>query len=746
MTLPLVPDASEEAANAVTAVVSSTERFIRGEAGPTLQTPVDEDAPKTEDERTEQRRSALKALYGDAFPLTKQDGEPESKDWADWAEDLWARHQSGKRKRLHYAERNRLFRQGVQWVSAQNLDKWREPPKPKDAARVVNNVVGPALDQRVQLISENRPGFKTRPVTQDPDDIRKAEAQQIALEYQYDQQNMRQVIRETSYWNGTDGVAFWLVAWDPDRGPWHEEYQVDHEGNPIPDEQGQSQVAARYPLGDVWTRVLRMDQVAVSANATATERPSYWIVRERIPLAQAIALHGEDVVRASMHEGTSERLETAGTFGLDPVFEDDRLEEQQTVWRYMVFCEPSEFLPRGLVCVVVGDVTALVAELPTGQVPMIRVPDGSTDPAFFPRPIMDDWIDHQVRINVLLSKWVDSIRINAGGRFFTKPKALSHETLVGGLHSFIEVRGTGSIAESVQPVPNFSVGGDVKELLGSEMKAFEQKSGWSAESRGQFSSDASGRAILAARESLERVFAEPVAAMAIAMTEWGKITLGWMKWGYDLPRNLGVMGQGRPDLARAISSDDLDGATDVEVDWETLMPMPRSLKLFMLDQNLEKGIITPQEYRQRMPFAYIRDMQTPDTDHFARARRVAEAIRQGQPAPPIKWQDNEAIHQDVLEREIILRDDLDPNIVAMAEQRWLQLAQQAMTKQGGAPPPPAPSGAPAGEAGSAFQPGPQTQPTFTMNPGMSAAPVSVESGFTAEMMQGQVGFDDMTPA
>lgn len=731
MTVPMTP----EQELVVEEVTTAAERFVRGETPPPLETPTDDEAPTDAEGMTEQRRAALQALYGDAFPLAKaRDMEPQPQDWCTWADELWSRHLPAKRRRLHLNERNRLFRKGVQWISSTGTERWREPPKPRDTARVVDNIVGPALDQRVQLIAEQRPGFRTRAVTQDPDDLRRAEAQQLALEYQYDQQRMPLVLRETAYWTGTDAVAFWLLWWNPDAGPWHEEIAVE----------GTQPVA--YPMGDVATRVLRMDQVTVSANATATERPSYWVVRERIPVAEAVAVHGSAVVEAGQHGDGSEL--TDGIFGFETTGEDEQLEGQDTVVRYMVFCEPSEYLPRGLLVVVVGTKVVVVSDLPTGVVPLVRVTDGSSDPSFYPRPIMDDWIDHQTRINVILSRWVDSVRINSGGRFFARPKALSHETIVGGLHSFIEVRGTGPIQESVQAVPNFSVGNDTKELLAAEYSAFEAKSGWSKESRGQFSGDASGRAILAARESLERVFAEPIAAMARAMTEWGKITLGWMQWGYDLPRTLGVMGQGRPDLARAITKDDLDGAMDVEIDPETLMPMPRALKLFLLDQYFEKGMISPQEYRRRAAFSYLRDIQTPDEDQHARARRVAEAIRQGQMPPEVRWQDNEAIHQDVLEREIILRDDLPPPVIQMAQQRWMLLAQQAAMKQMGMPPtPPAPvTPQPqlGGEPG-AFAPSPQTQPLLLNNPGVAAAPVAQSSGFAAEM-QGDQLFDSITPS
>src|SRR5712664_4463443 len=57
-------------------------------------------------------RQAMGAMYGDAFPLLKE--QPGEEDWVRWGESLWDRHASQVTHRLHIVERNRLFRMGVQ--------------------------------------------------------------------------------------------------------------------------------------------------------------------------------------------------------------------------------------------------------------------------------------------------------------------------------------------------------------------------------------------------------------------------------------------------------------------------------------------------------------------------------------------------------------------------------------------------------------------------------------------------------
>lgn len=129
-----------------------------------------------------------------------------------------------------------------------------------------------------------------------------------------------------------------------------------------------------------------------------------------------------------------------------------------------------------------------------------------------------------------------------------------------------------------------------------------------------------------------------------------------------------------------------------------MMPMPMAFRLYMLDNWLQAGIIDVKEYRRRQMFAVARDIASPDEDQEARAKRVADAIKQGIAIPEIRWQDNEAIHQDVLEREILLQDDLPPQVLAQANERWIALANQAVQKQQG-PIPTAPTGVGGGSPG-----------------------------------------------
>lgn len=660
-------------------------------------------------------------------------------DWVSWVRGRWALHRAAVEMHLWLIARNRLFRNGQQWVSSKGTGgAWREPNRPAEQARVTHNLIGPALDQRCQVIADQRPGFQVEPTALSPNEKRKAAGRQAALEYQFDQQKMEAQTREAAYWAETDGVAFWETYWDRTAGPW------DKRMGDVPDQ--------KKPLGDLKTRTLRVEQVRVSANATASEAPYYVIVRDVIPETESAYLYGVSGVQSKAQNGDmsgSNDQASTGSDGILPswvlsqtiVGEGNRLRNQATLERFTMYVDKHpDVLPEGLQIVTVGDAVIWgPGELLFGCIPITPVRDGSTDPSYYPRPIMEYWIPPQQRINAALSLWVNSVRVNSGGRFLVKPDSVSRETFIGSGCSLLEVECSGPLGDAIQPVNGFLVGQDVKDLIAFDVKAFEDMSGYNDVSRGQVSGE-TATAVATANEQLQRVFAPPVEAMATSFGGWAEINIAGMAWGYDIPRDIGAVGSDRPDLARALSSKDFEGPSTVKVEGAKMMPMPAFYRKQILDDLVNRELITPQQYMRNSMFGNFKNLNTPDEDQEARAKRIADALRMGQqlpapppPAPPsnpmdpndaaiqqaaqqaieeaqaqplaLRWQTNEAILQDVLDREILLQDDLDPQIIMAASALWKQAAAQAQLKQGVIQPPPG-----VGSPGSSPAPGDPNEP------------------------------------
>jgi hypothetical protein len=696
-------------------------------------------------------RYALAELYGDQCPLLLVDATEEQ--WCEWGPALWSRHEPGMQPILHRAEKLRNFRDGNQWISSRGYGMWYVPPKPSGMVRVVDNMMAPAMDYRVEIVAEQRPGFKTKPENQDQRTLKRAEAQQAGVEYQFDQQKMPRIQREAEYWAQSDGVAFLESFWDPDRGPW-DQFAV---------QQGEQVQQMRGPLGDNNTVVHRIDEVRVSANATATIRPNYMVIKKTRALSNAIADYGKEVATATLSHAVSDVRPMQQNRLLNPIVPPDQLlENQAKVDEYTIYLEKSALLPQGLWTKCIGGKCVIPPQpLLYGRIPVSRWTDGSTDPSYFPKPVAYEWCDTQQRINACESKLVESIRLNAGEKLLAKRDALSSETLQAGNMTIFEYKGGGSLRDAVQALPSSSVGDDVKVGLEMWVKRFEQLTGYNDQARGSADPGDSGRAILANREALEKLFGPCVKGAAEAMAEWAEIQCAIMGFGYDQPRMVAVLGAGRPDLVREISAQDFDGVAQVTVDAETLMPLPRALRLYLLEDMYQKGLISAQEYRRRLPFGFVGNIESPDTDHYARAKRSIEAIKQtGMPNPPqcpILWMDNCAIHQEVLERELILPDDGDPMLRYAAYERWtmygmMALAQGAAALQGGPSPhgPPMPGmGAPAGQQQptNGGKPGGMrksvslmpagVQPFASSSPGIAASSAKVMAGGTPEQSAGR---------
>ena len=293
--------------------------------------------------------STASALYGADFPLIKDNTPDDDSSWGSWARGRWALHRPAVERHLHLIERNRLFRADQQWVSSRGRGPWREPIRPTDAARLVYNRIAPALDQRLQILTDQRPGFKVEPASTSPDDKARAEARQLALDYQFDEQAMDAQMRTAAYWAQTDGLSFLHTFWDADSGPWDERM---------------GEGGSKKPLGDLRTTVQRCEQVRVSANATAAEPPYYVIIREVMPSTEAAYLYGLSGVQASTRtipaNGMNDVATDAGmnSWVLDQtvIGEGDRMRNQSVVERFTLYIEPqADILPDGLQLVIVGD-------------------------------------------------------------------------------------------------------------------------------------------------------------------------------------------------------------------------------------------------------------------------------------------------------------------------------------------------------------------------------------------------------
>ena len=649
-------------------------------------------------------RTTQKKLYGDDFPADFRLAD--GKAWKQWADAVIKQQDGVMRDKRLYWSRNRHFRQGRQWISSRDGRTWREIDADVHAVRQVLDVISPALDFRLGILGEQKPGFRVYPTGTGTEGREHAEAQQQVAEHYYNRRNGFRLLRDGFANAQTDGVGFLQVYIDKSEGPVRENvelvpptdprylvlaaqgYTVRPDGNvevPLnaadePQEPGTE--AVTYPAGDINHRVVLASEVTFDPEAKTINGPydkaKWCIVRRVRDLKTARLETGDETLEADPATTTpgDPVLDThdpsaSATLGFQrglPPFPTSRLRNREGVWDYLIYLAPNAGadVADGYWCHVVGDKKLDGAdELPGKKIPLARLTDGSSDSEMFPRPIMSDWLPDQMAINAIYSKIIEQMR-HAVGRLLSQKGALITES-----YSTI----AGSVVEYTGSKPEFMTGPRVApdhwQALQFAIRKLEDKTGWTDLARGRPQGEAgglqdvSGRALLGTKELYERQFGPMLRAAAEGMSEWAVLVVDYARYLFTTPRLIPVAGRG--DLAKQIEAGDLGTDSLVYVEPETLMPLPRALRNQMLYDMFEKGLISRQQYFQRAPYAELRDVHYGGLDQWTRAQMLNTTLEEKweqvaalpNPYDPagqglaVWWQDDPSVHKTAL-AELIL--------------------------------------------------------------------------------------------
>lgn len=666
-------------------------------------------------------KTRLRKYLGADFPGLPSDGAT-GDDWKNWIKGKLEKSAGSRQTRnLHYTRFDN-FRAGRQWLSQRDSRGLREPQDSKNNLRPVLNLLGPALDFRLGILSEQRPGFAYQPVTSGSAGKETAEAQQAYVEYEFYRQRAWLTFLDILYWTQTHGVAFAEVYVDKTRGPEQERvhiipqdderyvslaalgYEQGPEGLIVPlDDSGNfsepgSEIVTMNE-GELFSRVILANEVMVDSEAKSINGPqdaARWFIKRRARDAANVRLEtGDDELRGDTtvdYDPNSESIDEQGSKwqrGLPPFPSAKQKHMREIVWEYCVYmAKDANALPEGAWLRIVGNKVIEEAEaLPGGVIPFARFTDGSSDPQFFKRPVISDWAPDQTSVNALLAQALQSARLG-GGRVLARKNTLLEESFSKILGSVVEWSGDKpEFTQALRQSP------DLMPMLIFMIREFEKKSMWNDMARGQVTGsdnsgsnsmqDVSGRALLGTKELFERSFGPMIRAAAEGVTEWANITLQLGKFTLTTPRMIPRVG--RPDLAITLDGDKLGDENLVYCDPETMMPLPRALREQILLERLTQGIITQQEYQSRSPYADIRNLSMGESPQWERAKWVNTLLEErhdelSQISDPVElyapeggmtilWQDTPVIHKRAL-MELILNERKPWTLRKMAQDRW----------------------------------------------------------------------------
>lgn len=665
--------------------------------------------------------SKLKKFLGADFPgLPTKAGEDGSAQKG-WIKKQYAQNaEVGQIKNLHY-NRHDNFRNGRQWLSQRDTRGYREVQGDKNALRPVLNLIGPALDFRLGILMEQRPGWAYQPITTGSAGKEVAEAQQALTEYEFFKSRAWLTFLDAAFWSQTHGAAFIETYVDKSRGPEHENVEMIQEG----DERYASLVELGYeqdesgavivPLddsgnflergskvrtlheGELRHRVVLANEILVDPEARTINGPqegARWLIKRRARDLAAVRLElGDDKFEGDTQldgDPNYESLDDMGgrwQRGLPPFPGAKQRRNREAVWEYCVYFAKSDAFEKGAWFRIVGNkVIETSEELPGGVIPFSRFADGSADPQIKPRPVVSDYLPDQISINALLAAQLQAARLG-GGRLIAMKNTVIEETynkIIGGMLEY-------SGGQKPEVMAGLRASPDLMPTILFLIQQLENKHGWSAIARGQVTGDGnnssmqdvSGRATLAAKELMERTFGPMVRAMAEGASEWAHVTIQLSKFIMTTDRLIPRVG--RPDLAITLSAEKLGDETLVYCDPETMIPLPRSLRNQMLMDYLQKGMITLDQFQARAPYAEVRNLTMGDTPQWERAKwintlmeeRIEDLAAIEDPTQiyspelglTILWQDIPGVHKKAL-AELILNERKPWALRKMAADRW----------------------------------------------------------------------------
>jgi hypothetical protein len=673
-------------------------------------------------------RNRLVQKFGIGFPgFSNKD----PKKWREWLEHKRREQEPVMRDKKLHISRHRRFRVADQWISTRDGRKWRQPQEDKNTLRLVQNIFGPALDFRLSIVSEQRPGFKYEPLGTGIEGRESSEAQQAVAEYYFKILRAWMVFIDALYNAQTDGVAFVHLYVDKNAGPKSPEqtiispmderyfalqaagYQQSADGSlivpafEIPQLGQVSQMPAEaitqlvqpgmapsmFAEGDLANRVVLAHETLADPEARTLNGPvdkAKWFMTFRARDVENVRIELNDPKiegdKPLEQDEIMDLIPESRTFqrGLPPWPMKRSARPNERVMEWMVYFNDGEDTEGGRWVKVIGEqYVEIHDELPGGVIPFARFTDGSMDTDLYPRPVVSDWVPDQIGINALLSALMTHARLFAGGRLLAQKDTIVQETYSKIIGSVLEYSG-GSKPEFMTPQ---RASGDGYELLQFLIRKLEDKTGWNDLARGQVSSsgssqDVSGRAVLAQRELFERTFGPFVRAAAEGATEWAHIVVRYAQWLFDTPRLIPMVG--RPDLAKLIDKEKLGDRPSVYCDPETLVPVPRALRNQMLFDMLGQGMITLDQYHERAPYAEVRGINFGNSDQWQRAQWVNMVLEQQfetlntmMPeqlyAPSsgviVLWQDDPVIHKKAL-GELILDEKKPWALRRLAMDRW----------------------------------------------------------------------------
>jgi hypothetical protein len=557
---------------------------------------------------------------------------------------------------------NQAFLQGNQWLDW-DRELWKLVPLPRKGrkrVRDVRNFIRARAEMRLSYLTGFTPDFKGRPETNDYMARQRAKVgQNVAMHY-WVHQRMPQLLQDWVYWAITCGTGFAKVYWDKQAGESFvgPDVEKDEFGQPflVPDRE------RLYFEGDVVTEILPPFGACVDPMATTwrdvtrfceiSVRPFEWV--DRVNPERGRHARGGPEESDAYHTAA---LNMYGASAINQVENTgETSEEWATVKEY--YETPRQEYPYGRRIVMAGNVVLEMTDnpAPRGQIPYVPFKDLLVPGQFWGQSNIDNELPLQLNYNRATSQKLEHVTKLVYAKLLW-PRAAGQLPESSFVSKVGEVLNYGGVTEPkyVQP-PNLP--NDINDLLVQCKADLDDVTMTYGVERGMYQGRISGTATNFLQEAGQRSKRPTVQRLAYALEDWARLVVETAHKNVSTERVIKMHGKDGQFDVSSFQGQDLEGATDIVLDVQSVMPKSKELAMTWVERLTQIGLLQPDNGpKERAAWKLLdQESEEPIVDdkavHREKAKEEFENAMRGFPLQPHEWYQDLDGHIDQHRRDL----------------------------------------------------------------------------------------------
>lgn len=575
------------------------------------------------------------------------------------------------------AERARLFARGDQWLTKDG-EILPQPDKNKWRVRLTINRLKPAAERIINLIISSKPMIVTSPQTNDDDDRRSAKITQKLIRYYWEKLMMDGKLEEAAQWLVELGNVFLRTRWNPNDGPLGTIQQVDEMGMVQEVEQ---------PLGDLAIDCISPLSIAPEPGAVELDDAAYFIVTETLTKDDVLKLYGIDV---SDDDSRNPKMSYSRIFS--PRGVDSASDQKERVIVYEYYERPTSKYPNGRLICTTNSKLLYSGDLPGGEYHVAHCRCIRLNGEFWGMGYVATAIPAQTQYNKMVSQMIEDHRLMGRPKWVAPVGSTATDAISSQPGQVIQYDPIAARGREPHPVMGTSVSPAVFQQINLAVEEINHLMSTSEVSQGQaVGSVNSAEQVIALQQADRGRFGRLLANIRNTIVKVGRDMASVLKNNLEDERIITIAGKHyEPEVVR-FKKEDISDVANIHVDIESQLPWNRESARQQLMWMLSQGLISQEEFKERVGMPVNPDVYETEQTHRSNARRENILLEQ-MAFPPVET-DNHAIHIEEHSRRVNQPEFREEIIVGRLTGKtpvWLINTLQHLEGHRMAIPPPAP--------------------------------------------------------